>query len=180
MLFPVASILLNEAMDNYIDRQKKGGNHSLSLAYVRVRATILELRKKVDKWQLTSRWCRRLRNKWNGSNQILQFHFERKKSWSFYSILKIFFVFRSRHDLLQSRTTERSWTCFCWDRTANWLSASNGAHTPPQTILFLKRYSKCRAQYQVYSDRVFPENFNLLNCSSPWFDLMKTVSSFFV
>jgi hypothetical protein len=48
MLFLVASILLNEAMDNYIDRQKKGGNHSLSLAYVRVRATILELRKKVD------------------------------------------------------------------------------------------------------------------------------------
>jgi hypothetical protein len=40
---------LNEAMDNYIDRQRKGGNHSLSLAYVRVRATILELRKKVDK-----------------------------------------------------------------------------------------------------------------------------------
>lgn len=54
MLFLVASILLNEAMDNYIDRQKKeGGNHSLSLAYVRVRATILELRKKVDSWQLT-------------------------------------------------------------------------------------------------------------------------------
>jgi hypothetical protein len=49
MIFLVASILLNEAMDNYIDRQKKeGGNHSLSLAYVRVRATILELRKKVD------------------------------------------------------------------------------------------------------------------------------------
>jgi hypothetical protein len=49
MLFLVASILLNEAMDNYIDRQKKeGGNHSLSLAYVRVRATILELRKEVD------------------------------------------------------------------------------------------------------------------------------------
>ncbi len=49
MIFLVASILLNEAMDNYIDRQKKeGSNHSLSLAYVRVRATILELRKKVD------------------------------------------------------------------------------------------------------------------------------------
>ncbi len=49
MLFLVASILFNEAMDNYIDRQKKeGGNHSLSLAYVRVRATILELRKEVD------------------------------------------------------------------------------------------------------------------------------------
>jgi hypothetical protein len=47
MLSLVASILLNEAMDNYIDRQKKGGDHSLSLAYVR--ATILELRKKVDK-----------------------------------------------------------------------------------------------------------------------------------
>ena len=47
MLSLVASILLNEAMDNYIDRQKKGGDHSLSLAYVR--ATILDLRKKVDK-----------------------------------------------------------------------------------------------------------------------------------
>ena len=49
MLFLVASILLNEVIDNYIDMQRKGGNHSLSLAYVRVRATILELRKKVDK-----------------------------------------------------------------------------------------------------------------------------------
>jgi hypothetical protein len=49
MIFLVASILLNEAMGNYIDRQKKGGNHFLSLvAYVRVRAKILELRKKVD------------------------------------------------------------------------------------------------------------------------------------
>jgi hypothetical protein len=47
MLSLVASILLNEAMDSYIDRQKKGGDHSLSLAYVR--ATILDLRKKVDK-----------------------------------------------------------------------------------------------------------------------------------
>jgi len=47
MLSLIASILLNEAMDNYIDRQKKGGDHSLSLAYVR--ATILDLRKKVDK-----------------------------------------------------------------------------------------------------------------------------------
>ncbi len=47
MLSLVASILLNEAMDGYIDRQKKGGDHSLSLAYVR--ATILDLRKKVDK-----------------------------------------------------------------------------------------------------------------------------------
>jgi Exocyst complex component Sec3 len=47
----VASIYLNEAMDNYIDREKKGGDHSLSLAYVR--ATILDLRKKVDKqWVL--------------------------------------------------------------------------------------------------------------------------------
>ena len=45
MLFLVTSILLNEAMENYIDRQKKGGNHSLSLACVRVRATILELRR---------------------------------------------------------------------------------------------------------------------------------------
>jgi hypothetical protein len=46
MLFLVASILLNEAMGNYIDRQKKSGNHSISLAYVR--AANLELRKKVD------------------------------------------------------------------------------------------------------------------------------------
>lgn len=43
----VATISLNEAMDNYIDREKKGGDHSLSLAYVR--ATILDLRKKADK-----------------------------------------------------------------------------------------------------------------------------------
>jgi hypothetical protein len=47
MLSLMSSILLNGAMDNYIDRQKRGGDHSLSLAYVR--ATILELRKKVDK-----------------------------------------------------------------------------------------------------------------------------------
>uniref|UniRef100_A0A7S1V7N1 Exocyst complex component Sec3 C-terminal domain-containing protein n=1 Tax=Grammatophora oceanica TaxID=210454 RepID=A0A7S1V7N1_9STRA len=47
MLSLVASIHLNEAMDQYIDREKKGGDHSLSLAYVR--ATILGLRKKVDK-----------------------------------------------------------------------------------------------------------------------------------
>jgi hypothetical protein len=47
MLSLVASIHLNEAMENYIDREKKGGDHSLSLAYVR--ATILDLRKKVDK-----------------------------------------------------------------------------------------------------------------------------------
>jgi len=47
MLSLVASVHLNEAMENYIDREKKGGDHSLSLAYVR--ATILELRKKVDK-----------------------------------------------------------------------------------------------------------------------------------
>eukprot|EP00532_Pseudo-nitzschia_australis_P006925 CAMPEP_0168165398 /NCGR_PEP_ID=MMETSP0139_2-20121125/1467_1 /TAXON_ID=44445 /ORGANISM="Pseudo-nitzschia australis, Strain 10249 10 AB" /LENGTH=1262 /DNA_ID=CAMNT_0008082515 /DNA_START=355 /DNA_END=4142 /DNA_ORIENTATION=+ len=43
----VSSIHLNEAMENYIDHEKKGGDHSLSLAYVR--ATILDLRKKVDK-----------------------------------------------------------------------------------------------------------------------------------
>jgi hypothetical protein len=43
----VATIYLNEAMDHYIDREKKGGDHSLSLAYVR--ATILDLRKKADK-----------------------------------------------------------------------------------------------------------------------------------
>ncbi|KAL7491178.1 hypothetical protein ACHAWT_000608 [Skeletonema menzelii] len=47
MLSLVASIHLNEAMDGYIDRHKKGGDHSLSLAYVR--ATILDLRKKVDR-----------------------------------------------------------------------------------------------------------------------------------
>lgn len=47
LLSLVASIHLNEAMENYIDREKKGGDHSLSLAYVR--ATILDLRKKVDK-----------------------------------------------------------------------------------------------------------------------------------
>jgi len=47
MLSLVASIHLNEAMENYIDREKKGGDHSLSLAHVR--ATILDLRKKVDK-----------------------------------------------------------------------------------------------------------------------------------
>jgi hypothetical protein len=47
MLCFVASVYLNEAMDNYIDREKKGGDHSLSLAYVR--AMILDLRKKADK-----------------------------------------------------------------------------------------------------------------------------------
>jgi hypothetical protein len=47
LLCLVGSIYLNEAMDNYIDREKKGGDHSLSLAYIR--ATILELRKKADK-----------------------------------------------------------------------------------------------------------------------------------
>ena len=47
LLTLVATIYLNEAMDNYIDREKKGGDHSLSLAYVR--ATILDLRKKADK-----------------------------------------------------------------------------------------------------------------------------------
>ena len=34
-------------MDQYIDRQKKGGDHFLSLVYVQ--ATIFNLRKKVDK-----------------------------------------------------------------------------------------------------------------------------------
>ncbi|KAL7566922.1 hypothetical protein ACA910_008645 [Epithemia clementina (nom. ined.)] len=43
----VASICLNEAMESYIDHEKKGGDHSLSLAYVR--ATILDLRKRADK-----------------------------------------------------------------------------------------------------------------------------------
>lgn len=47
MLSLVASIQLNEVMEQYIDREKKGGDHSLSLAYVR--ASILGLRKKVDK-----------------------------------------------------------------------------------------------------------------------------------
>ena len=47
LLCLVGSIYLNESMDNYIDREKKGGDHSLSLAYVR--ATILDLRKKADK-----------------------------------------------------------------------------------------------------------------------------------
>ena len=47
MLSLVASIHLNESMEGYMDRQKKGGDHSLSLAYVR--ATILDFRKKVDK-----------------------------------------------------------------------------------------------------------------------------------
>jgi hypothetical protein len=47
LLALVASICLNEGMDSYIDREKKGGDHSLSLAYVR--ATILDLRKKADK-----------------------------------------------------------------------------------------------------------------------------------
>ena len=51
MLSLVASIHLNEALESYIDRQKKGGDHSLSLAYVR--ATILELRKKVDRQWVT-------------------------------------------------------------------------------------------------------------------------------
>jgi hypothetical protein len=47
LLCLAGSIYLNEAMDNYVDREKKGGDHSLSLAYVR--ATILDLRKKADK-----------------------------------------------------------------------------------------------------------------------------------
>jgi hypothetical protein len=47
LLCLVASIYLNEVMENYIDREKKGGDHSLSLAYVR--ATILDLRKRADK-----------------------------------------------------------------------------------------------------------------------------------
>jgi len=47
MLSLVSSIILNESMDGYIDREKKGGDHSLSLAYVR--ATIIDLRKKVDR-----------------------------------------------------------------------------------------------------------------------------------
>jgi len=47
MLSLVASIHLNENMGAYIDHEKKGGDHSLSLAYVR--ATILDLRKKVDR-----------------------------------------------------------------------------------------------------------------------------------
>ena len=51
LLCLVASVYLNEVMANYIDREKKGGDHSLSLAYVR--ATILDLRKRADKqWVL--------------------------------------------------------------------------------------------------------------------------------
>eukprot|EP00559_Dactyliosolen_fragilissimus_P002545 CAMPEP_0184866972 /NCGR_PEP_ID=MMETSP0580-20130426/24520_1 /TAXON_ID=1118495 /ORGANISM="Dactyliosolen fragilissimus" /LENGTH=1551 /DNA_ID=CAMNT_0027366949 /DNA_START=24 /DNA_END=4679 /DNA_ORIENTATION=+ len=61
MLSLVASIHLNEAMGSYIDKQKKGGDQSLSLAYVR--STILEFRKKVDKQWVTwveeqIRWIR--------------------------------------------------------------------------------------------------------------------------
>lgn len=52
MLSLVAAIYLNEAMEQYIDVEKKGGDHSLSLAYVR--ATILALRKKVDKQWVAS------------------------------------------------------------------------------------------------------------------------------
>ena len=51
LLCLVATICLNEAMENYVDREKKGGDHSLSLAYVR--ATILDLRKKADKQWVT-------------------------------------------------------------------------------------------------------------------------------
>jgi Exocyst complex component Sec3 len=47
LLCLVATLYLNEIMDSYVDREKKGGDHSLSLAYVR--ATILDLRKKADK-----------------------------------------------------------------------------------------------------------------------------------
>jgi hypothetical protein len=47
LLCLVGSVYLNESMDNYIDKEKKGGDHSLSLAYVR--ATILDFRKKADK-----------------------------------------------------------------------------------------------------------------------------------
>ena len=51
LLCLVATIYLNEIMDSYVDREKKGGDHSLSLAYVR--ATILDLRKKADKQWVT-------------------------------------------------------------------------------------------------------------------------------
>jgi Exocyst complex component Sec3 len=47
LLCLVSTIYLHEAMDSYIDREKKGGDHSLSLAYVR--STIIDLRKKIDK-----------------------------------------------------------------------------------------------------------------------------------
>jgi len=47
MLAFVSSFLLNESMEGYYDKQKKGGDHSLSLAYIR--STILDLRKQVDK-----------------------------------------------------------------------------------------------------------------------------------
>jgi len=63
MLSLVASIHLNEALQSYIDRQKKGGEHSLSLAYVR--ATILDLRKKVDRQWVS--WVED-QNKWIKTN----------------------------------------------------------------------------------------------------------------
>ena len=47
MLPFTTSFLLNESMEGYFDKQKKGGDHSLSLAYIR--STILDLRKQVDK-----------------------------------------------------------------------------------------------------------------------------------
>jgi len=72
LLCLVASIYLNEVMDNYIDREKKGGDHSLSLAYVR--ATILDLRKKADKqWVL---WVER-QLEWIRSNDGVPVHGKR-------------------------------------------------------------------------------------------------------
>jgi len=47
MLALISSIHLNEAMERFIDKEKKGGIQSLSMAYVR--ATLFDLRKKVDK-----------------------------------------------------------------------------------------------------------------------------------
>jgi len=42
----VASLYLQEAMEGYQNKEKKGGDHSLSLAYVR--SAILDIRKKAD------------------------------------------------------------------------------------------------------------------------------------
>lgn len=46
MLSLVGSIRLAETMENYLDRQKKGGDHALSLAYAR--ATIMDFKRGVE------------------------------------------------------------------------------------------------------------------------------------
>ena len=82
MLSLVASIHLNEAMENYIDREKKGGDHSLSLAYVR--ATILDLRKKVDKQWVT--WVEQ-QIEWIRSNPGVPLHGKRAGVFASFSRL---------------------------------------------------------------------------------------------